>query len=384
MKKIFILSVISLLIGFGITKVIGLGNPKNNSSNIPLAVSVSSRTLQLASINISEEFPGRIVPYLIAEIRPQVGGIIIDRSFIEGSNIKKGQQLYQIDPAPYQAAHDSAKANYLKSVANLKTIQYKFNRYKELIILGGISKQEYDDSEANFFQANADVEIAKAAVEVAKINLEYTKVLAPIDGRIGKSAVTIGALVNTNQQNSLTSITALDPIYVDISQKIESLQHIKQAFADRKQVEVTLFLQNNVEYAEKGILQFHDITVDPTTNSVQARALFSNKNEELMPGMFVRSKINIKLDNVILVPQNAVTHDINGKAKIWIISPENKVSNIEIKIKRSIGNSWLVSEGLNNGDRIVTEGMQKISQGMLVNPSGETIDTSKKTNLLGE
>jgi membrane fusion protein (multidrug efflux system) len=332
----------------------------------PPAQEVTALTLVRKTADISEEFPGRTSAYAVSEVRPQVSGIIQKRLFTEGRRVSKGQQLYQIDPAPFQAAYNSAKATLAKAQASVKATQAKATRYKQLVKIEAISKQEFDDITASQAQAVADVGVAKAALDQAKINLDYTKVYAPIDGRISKSAVTQGALVDAQQTTPLATITQLHPIYVDITQPSEDMQRLRAELKNKTEQKVALLYQNGQPYAEKGDLQFTDITVDPTTSAVQMRALFDNPDADLLPGMFVRAKLELRRDNALLVPQKAATRNADGSLSVWVIAEDGTVNPATITTERSIKDQWLVISGVNAGDKIVLEGVQKVQPGAKV------------------
>ncbi|WP_142846662.1 efflux RND transporter periplasmic adaptor subunit [Telmatospirillum sp. J64-1] len=341
------------------------------------AVEVGVVTVMPQNLSVSAELPGRTAAYRVAEVRPQVSGIVLKRFFREGSDVKAGEQLYQIDPAIYQASFDSAKAELQKAEANLQASRNKANRYEELIKRGVVSKQDYDDVRALLKQNEAEVAAAKAALDLARINLDYTKVFAPISGRIGKSTVTEGALVSANQATALATIQQLDPLYVDVTQSASQLMEMRKDIAsgrirpnEQGKVPVTLFLHSGGEpYPLQGELQFSDVTVDQSTSSVQMRAVFPNPNLELLPGLFVRAKVDQGIAaDALVVPQPAVTRNADGSAMVWVVGNDNKVNIRPIKTDRAIGNKWLVTEGLQPGERIVVEGLQKISPGAEVKP----------------
>jgi membrane fusion protein, multidrug efflux system len=301
-------------------------------------------TVEPQSVMLTSELPGRTSPYLVSEVRPQVSGVIKARLFTEGSNVRAGQPLYQIDPAPYKAAYDSAAAALAKAEANLATVKLKAERYADLVKINAVSKQDFDDQNALAGQAQADVASAKAALESAKINLGYTKVASPISGRIGPSVITPGALVTAGQTNTLATVQTLDPIYVDVTQSSAELLRLKQqiaggaidgAGADRAKVK--LVLEDGTSYPWTGELKVSDVTVDPTTGAVTLRAVFPNPKGVLLPGMFVRAVIN------------------DGTAQ--------KVELRAIQAPRSVGDNWLVTSGLNPGDRVIVEGVQKVKPG---------------------
>jgi membrane fusion protein, multidrug efflux system len=323
---------------------------------------------------INTELPGRASPYLIAEVRPQVSGIIQKRLFAEGDDVKVGEVLYQIDPASYEAAYAAAKAALARSEANIMSIRNREARYKELVAINAVSQQDVDDASAALKQAEADIESGKAAVETARINLAYTRITAPISGRTGKSNVTVGALVTANQPTPLTVIQQLDPIYVDATQSSANLLRLKRNMADGRikgsgpdQARVKLFLEDGTPYPAEGSLKFSDVTVDPSTGSFTLRMVFPNPKHTLLPGMYVRPVIQEGIvERAILVPQQGVSRDPKGNPVALIVDGSDKVEQRMITIDRAIGNTWLVTEGLKAGDRLIVEGMQKVRPGASV------------------
>ena len=334
----------------------------------PVAVDVVE--LRKQQVPFVQELPGRIVASEVAEIRPQVSGIIIERLFVEGSHVTKGDQLYQIDPSAYEAALRGAKADLAKAKANVISLAAKSNRYEELVKIDAVSKQEFDDVSASLAQAKADVAIAEASVAMAEINLGYTKVYAPISGRIGKSLVTKGALVTANQPQELTTITRLDPVYVDIVQSADELMRIRQGLHGGDEVPVELLLEGQAgEYPHHGTLQFADVTVDRSTGSVQLRALFPNPEGLLLPGMFVRTRLTLEGREGILVPQRAAIRSKEGTLRVWVVTPKDTVMARELTAERAVGDSWLVTEGVRTGEKILASGLQKVREGMHVAPT---------------
>jgi membrane fusion protein, multidrug efflux system len=352
----------------------------------PPVPEVTTVTVQPQRLVLTTELPGRTAAYLIAEIRPQVNGIIQKRLFTEGSDVKVGQVLYQIDPAPFQAALDSARANRAKSEANLVATRLRFERYKGLLAEKAVSQQDYDDREAALKQAEADVEYSKAAVETARINLEYTRVTAPISGRVGKSNVTDGALVTAYQPLALATIQQLDPIYVDVPQSTTELLELKRRLEDGRlnrdgtnQSKVKLILGDGTAYPLEGALQFRDVTVDPTTGSVVLRAVFPNPEGILLPGMFVRAVVKEGInEQAILIPQQAVSRDPKGNPMALIVDSEGKIQQRMLTLDRALGDNWLVSSGLASGDRMVLEGIQKVRPGVSVKVV--PFDTARKAS----
>jgi membrane fusion protein (multidrug efflux system) len=323
-------------------------------------------------VTLTMELSGRISPQMVAEVRPQVGGIIQKRLFTEGGDIKAGEALYQIDPATYQAAYASAKAALAKSEANVFTLRQKAERYKELVAINAVSRQEYDDATAGLKQAEADIEVGKAAVDTARINLAYTKIVAPISGRIGRSAVTPGALVTANQASALATVQQLDPVYVDVTQSSADLLRLKRSLAsgeikNKDAAPVKLLLEDGSSYPLEGILKFSEVTVDQSTGSITLRAQFPNPNYLLLPGMFVRSIVQEGVkEQGMLVPQRGVTRDTAGNAVALVAGENDVVERRTLKTERAVGDSWLVTDGLKVGDRVIVEGIQRIRPGATV------------------
>ena len=321
---------------------------------------------------------GRIASFQVAEVRPQVGGILQQRLFTEGADVKAGQALYQIDPATYEAALDSAQAALMKAEANVTPARLKAERFRELLAIKAVSKQEYDDAQAAFKQAEADVAVNRAAVKTARINLEYTKVRSPISGRIGKSAFTPGALVTANQAQALTSVRQLDPVYVDITQSSQDLLRLRAHFTNgelrsaAEEAPVRLKLENGAMYPHEGRLQFTDVSVDESTGMVSLRALFPNPEHILLPGMYVRAVIAEGVDeNALLVPQRALRRDPKGQASVLLVDGGGKVDVRLVDVGRTVGDSWQVLSGLKPGDRVIVEGGQSVRPGMSVKIRGE-------------
>ncbi len=345
----------------------------------PQIPEVSIINVQIQEVVLTTELPGRTSPYRIAEVRPQVSGIILKRFFTEGSNVKEGDALYQIDPIPFQASLDNARAGLAKVEATLPSIKARLDRYEELIKVNAISKQEYDDVKAQYEQVLSDIKYWKAQVKLAEINLGYTKIKAPISGRIGKTNVTEGALVTAYQQMELTRIQQLDPIYVDIPQSTKELKELEKKlaagrlkYAGKEQNKVKLILEDGTIYQLDGTLQFKDITVDPTTSSVILRAIFPNPKGVLLPGMFVRAIIKEGINKkAILIPQEAVFRDPKGNPFVYIVDKENKVQIRPIVTDRAIEDKWLVSQGLSVGEKVIVEGFQKIMPGVPVKYKAE-------------
>ncbi|MEA9659725.1 efflux RND transporter periplasmic adaptor subunit [Xanthomonas campestris] len=331
-------------------------------------------TVRPQPVTLTTQLPGRTVPYLIAEVRPQVGGIVQTRQFTEGGDVKAGQTLYQIDPATYRASYASAQATLAKAQANLRTARLKADRYKELVQIKAISQQEGDDTAATLGQAEADVAAGKASVETARINLAFARMDAPISGRIGRSSVTPGALVTANQATALTTIQQLDPIYVDVTQPSAAVLRLKKAMARGDLVragdgaaQVSLVLEDGSTYPLQGRLAFSDVTVDQNTGSISLRAVFPNPDADLLPGMYVRAVLQegVKAQGV-LVPQQAVTRNGAGKPTAFVVGADNKLQLRVLETDRAVGDQWLVRSGLKTGDQLVVDGLSRARDGVQV------------------
>lgn len=333
-------------------------------------------TLKTQPVTLTNELPGRTSAYRSAQVRPQVTGVIEKRLFTEGTEVKAGQQLYQIDPAPYEATLASDRAAVAKAQASAKSAKLTMDRYKNLTQAHAISQQEYDDAVATYEQDVADIASAKAAVQSALINLAYTKVYAPIDGITSRSAYTEGALVTANQTDTMVTVTQLDPIYVDVTQPANALLRLKRELAAGRlkqvgdnQAQVTLVLDDGTVYPDKGKLLFSEVTVDEGTGSVVLRAVFPNKDRVLMPGMFVRERVDEgQAENAILVPQRGLTRNSKGDATVLLVDKDGKVAERVVKTERTVGDAWLVSSGVAAGDRVIVEGLQKVQPGQAVKP----------------
>ncbi|HHG8954307.1 TPA: efflux RND transporter periplasmic adaptor subunit [Citrobacter freundii] len=328
-------------------------------------------TLAPSSVNIKSELPGRALAFEIAEIRPQVGGIIIKRNFVEGDKVSKGESLYQIDPAPLQARLDSAKGALAKAQATANNVRLTLNRQSALIKSNYVSRQDYDTTLSQLNEAQANVAVAKADLEQATINLRYANVTSPIDGISGKSSMTVGALVTANQENSLVTVQRLDPIYVDLTQSVQDFLRLKEEKANGKiaqqqgKIPVELMLENGKPYRHTGTLEFSDPAVDETTGSVTLRAVFPNPEGEILPGMYVTALLDEgSQQNVLMVPQQGITHNEQGKATALILDQENVVQLREINAVKAVGNQWLVTAGLRPGDRVIVSGLQRIRPGI--------------------
>ncbi|MBV5316517.1 MAG: efflux RND transporter periplasmic adaptor subunit [Desulfobulbaceae bacterium] len=373
-EKIQRLALAGILTGMLVITGCKQSTPPGGAATAKPAPEVGVVVVNTEPVTLTMELSGRISPQMVAEVRPQVGGIIQKRLFTEGSEVKAGEPLYQIDPATYQAAHASAKAALAKAEANGFALRQRSERYKQLVAISAVSRQEYDDATAALKQAEADIETGKAAVETARINLAYTRITAPIAGRIGRSTVTPGALVTANQVTALATIQQLDPVYVDVTQSSADLLRLKRNLAsgelkgnDPGQAKVKLILEDNSAYPLEGILKFSEVTVDQSTGSVTLRAQFPNPNQLLLPGMFVSALIQEGVrEQVILVPQRGVSRDPAGNAVALVAGEKDVVERRMLKTERTVGDAWLVTDGLQAGERVIVEGIQRVRPGVTV------------------
>ncbi|MEG1601279.1 efflux RND transporter periplasmic adaptor subunit [Citrobacter sp.] len=348
-------------------------NDQGETQAHPTEPQVTVHVVESAPLAVTTELPGRTSSFRIAEVRPQVSGIVLKRNFTEGSDVEAGQSLYQIDPATYQANYDSAKGELAKSEAAAAIAHLTVKRYVPLVGTKYISQQEYDQAIADARQADASVIAAKAAVESARINLAYTKVTSPISGRIGKSNVTEGALVTNGQATELATVQQLDPIYVDVTQSSNDFMRLKQSIAqgnlhkDNTSSSVELVMENGQTYPLKGTLQFSDVTVDESTGSITLRAVFPNPQHTLLPGMFVRARVDEGVQpNAILVPQQGVTRTPRGDATVMVVNDKSLVEARPVVAVQAIGDKWLISKGLQSGDKVIVSGLQKARPGVQV------------------
>ena len=326
-------------------------------------------------VTLTSELTGRTSAYLVSEVRPQVSGIVKARLFQEGGYVRAGQALYQIDPATYQAAYNSAAAGLAQAQAAATAAKLKADRYKGLVEINAVSKQDNDDAQAASLQAAANVAAQKAAVDSARINLNYTKVLAPISGRVGKSAVTPGALVTANQTGALATVQDLSKVYVDLTQSSADMLKLQSALNSGQlgrsgSAQVTLKLEDGSTYPVPGRLEFSDVTVDPTTGSVGLRATFDNPNGVLLPGMYVRAVLGKGVaSGGMLIPQAAVSRDPKGNATVMVVGAKGMAEPRQIVTTQTVGDKWLVSSGLKAGDQVIVEGLQKVQPGAPVKPA---------------
>jgi membrane fusion protein (multidrug efflux system) len=368
----FILSTVTLLAMLALT-----GCGKKPQASAPPPPEVGVMTIQAEALPLTTELPGRIDPVRTAEVRARVAGILLKQVYREGSDVKAGDVLFQIDPAPLQAADDSAKASVASAEANLKQAQAQADRYKVLVKINAVSKQDYDTAVAAAAQDNANVLVAKAALETASLNLGYATVTAPISGRIGKALVTEGALVGQNNDaTELAVIQQLDPIYFDFTQSSTEGLKLRQEFASGKlksiapgEAKLTLLLEDGTTYPQPGKLLFSDITVDPTTGMITLRAEFPNPDDLLLPGMFARARLEQAVDaDAIEVPQRGVVYGADGKPTVSVVTPDNKVEVRPVTVSSAAGDKWIITDGLKTGERVILEGFQKVQSGMAVKP----------------
>ncbi len=355
---------------------------QKQSAPPPQTPEVGVVTVHPTTVSVTTELPGRTSAYLVAQVRARVDGIVLRREFTEGADVKEGQRLYKIDPAPYIAALNTAKASVAKAQANLTTQNALVSRYKVLVAANAVSKQDYDNAVATQGQAVADLASGKAAVDTAQINLGYTDVVSPITGRIGLSSVTPGAYVQASAATLLSTVQQLDPVYVDLTQSsVDGLKLRRDVQEGRLQTsgihaaKVTLVLEDGRPYSEQGKLQFSDVSVDQGTGSVTVRATFPNKDRVLLPGMFVRARIDEGVNNnALVVPQIGVTHDQKGQPTALVVGADNKVSLVQLVTSGTNGDNWVVESGLKSGDRVIVHGTEKAKPGMTVKPVEEQAD----------
>jgi membrane fusion protein, multidrug efflux system len=377
MFKTVAIKPLALLCAFGFTLTLAAcdNKPDQVAAN-PQNPEVKVITVKTESLQVTTDLPGRTAAFRIAEVRPQVSGVVLKRIFVEGSEVKAGQPLYQIDPAPFRAAFARAQAGVAQAQADARIAQITLNRYQSLISTQYVSRQEYDQAVANAEQARASVVSAQAARETARINLAWSTVTSPVNGRTGLSSVTEGALVQDGQSDALTRVQQLDPIYVDVTQSSEAYLRLQQDLAAGKlkqkqgKAVVQVLLQDGSRYPVTGTLAFSDVTVDQTTGAITLRAIVPNPQHQLLPGMFVRARLEEGTDpQAMLIPQQAVTRTPRGDATVMVVGSDNKVETRAISVTQAEGDKWRVSAGLNPGERIIVSGLQRAQPGMTVAPS---------------
>jgi len=347
---------------------------------------VSVITLKPRAVEITDQLPGRTTAFRVAEVRPQVTGVVQKRLFSEGTEVKAGEQLFQIDAGSYRAALSSAQAALKRAEAQAVTAKLLAERYEPLIAANAVSRQENDEAIAANARAEADVASARAAVDAARINVVYTQVLSPISGRIGRTMITEGALVTSGQQTPLATVQQLDPIYVDITQSSTEMLRLQRQFAngelvkdETNQAEVSLTLEDGSRYPERGRLKVSEASVDPSTGSVVLRAVFPNPRRELLPGMFVRAQLSQGTRSAaLMVPQRGVAHNPRGEATVLIVDKDEKVAERVVTADRAIAGEWLITSGLAPGDRVIVDGLQKAKPGSPVKaiPAAEEMNAA--------
>ncbi len=342
-------------------------------ASAPPPAEVGIITLKAQAIDLTTTLPGRVTAFQTAEVRPQVGGIVKRRVYAEGTEVKAGSVLYELDPATYQAAYASASASLAKANALAKQAKLIAKRYEGLVAIKAVSQQENDDAQASAAQTQADVALAKAALDKARIELNYTRITSPISGRSGKSSVTAGALLTANQVQALTTVVQLDPIYVDMTQSSSDFLALKRAIeqggvSQGKRIPVTLTLSDGRSYEHIGSVAFSESTVDPSTNSITLRAQFPNPSGQLLPGLFVQAKVVQGQQQGVLAPQRALSRNPQGDATAMVLDQDNKVQPRVVKTSRAIGDKWQVIEGLEAGDRLIVDGLQRAKPGSVVEP----------------
>jgi membrane fusion protein, multidrug efflux system len=354
------------------------GNSQQPPQMPPPAVTVV--TLKAQPVTLSRELPGRTTPYRVAEVRPQVTGIIRERLFEEGARVEAGQPLYQLDDATYRADFESARASLARAEAAVESARLQAARADELAKIEAISAQEHENATAALRLAEADVGVARAALARAEVILGYSQIKSPIDGVVGRSMVTPGALVTANQEQELTTVQQLDPIYVDLTQSSGELLRLRQALAAGSArgadgAPVRILLEDGTRYAHDGELTFSAVSVDPSTGSFALRAVVPNPDDLLMPGMYVRAVVsNAVREEGLLVPQQAVMRDPKGNASAMVVTADNIVEARPVTVSRAVGNQWLVESGLAVGDRVIVEGLQKVQPGAPVQPTEQQAD----------
>ena len=343
------------------------GDPDAAQGAGPVPVTVV--TLQSERVTLTRELPGRSTAYLVAEVRPQVDGIVLKRLFAEGGLVKQGQPLYQIDDATYRADLNSARANVVRAQATLETADLNAKRSSQLVQVDAVSQQDHENAAAALRQAQAELKSAQAAVDRAETIVGYARIVAPISGRIGKSTVTQGALVTANQSDPLATVQQLDPIYVDLTQSsAEWLQLRRELAAGRlsgaSDLPVTILLEDGSPYEHAGKLAFSEVSVDPTTGSFGLRVVVPNPDNVLLPGMYVRAVIGRGVrENGVLVPQQGIARDPKGSTTAMVVGADGKAEIREVRVSQTIGDKWLVEDGLAAGDKVIVEGLQKIKPG---------------------
>ncbi|WP_305804263.1 efflux RND transporter periplasmic adaptor subunit [Stenotrophomonas sp. YIM B06876] len=371
------LAALSLALTLALSACAGAGAPPAQGPG-----QVTVVTLATAPVTLTRELPGRAVAYQVAEVRPQVNGIVAKRLFTEGGQVKAGQPLYQLDDAAYRAQANSARAQLARAEATAEAARLSARRIAELAKVKAVSVQDNENAQAAMQQAQADVAAARAALDAANVTLGYARISAPISGRIGKSAVTQGALITAGQAGALATIHQLDPIHIDLTQSSSELLQLRRELAagrlqGNEQLPVTILLEDGSEFAHKGTLQFSEVSVDPATGSFNLRVRVANPEGELMPGMYVRAQVGSGIrEQALLVPMQGIARDPKGNTSAMVVNAEGKVEVRPVTVSRAIADKWLVEAGLQAGDKVIVEGLQKIGPGMPVQATEKGADTA--------
>ncbi|HJT39900.1 MAG TPA: efflux RND transporter periplasmic adaptor subunit [Sphingobium sp.] len=359
---------------FACASVIALGGCGKEQPPAPPPPGVGVVTLKVESAPLISELPGRISAFETAQVRPQINGVIRRRLFTEGGQVRAGQLLYEIEDAPYQAALGQAQGALARAQASIQATSLQAQRYRELVGINAVSRQEADNAAASAQQARADVAAQRAAVQAAQVNQNFTRIRAPISGRIGRSLFTPGALVQAGQADSLATIQRTDMVYVDVTQSAAQIIDFKQALhkggvSEADGARVQLLLPNGTTYGTEGRLQFSEVTVDPSSGAVTLRATFANPHGLLLPGMYVRAKlVEGQQQNAIIAPQQGISRDARGRATALVVGAQNKVELRQVQADRSLGDKWIITKGLKAGDRLIVEGLLNLRPGMVVQP----------------
>lgn len=373
----------TLSLVMALSTVVSLGACSGKPNQQMPQTEVGVVTLKAERLPVHTELPGRTVAYMTSDVRPQVGGILRKRLFTEGADVKAGQVLYEIDPATYQASYDNAAGTLAQAEAEVLSARPKAERYRSLLAADAVSKQDADDAIASLKEAEASVVASKASLQSARIDLDYTRITAPISGRIGTSAYTPGALVTADQSTALATINQLDPIYVDVVQSSAQLLRLREQIeagmlkAVDGKAEVSVVLEDGSTYAQTGTLEVVTASVDETTGTVKLRAVLPNAKHQLLPGMYVKAVLSTAVnEQALLVPQQSVTRDAKGDATVWVVGNDGKVAQRSVKLGDAVGDRWVATSGLKAGEKVVVEGTQKVSAGASV--KAVEVDASKK------
>lgn len=386
MPKNVAIKPLALLCALVISTLTGCDQSSGPTAQAQDAPEVKVLTLVSQNLPVITELPGRTSAFRVAQVRPQVSGIILKRAFTEGSDVVAGQTLYQIDPAPFRASYDNASAAVSEAQARAQIARVTLNRYRSLTGKQYVSRQDFDQAQATVAQTQAAVAVAEAARETARINLGWSTITAPVSGRIGRSSVTEGALVQSAQSDALATVQQLDPLYVDLTQSEQAFMHLHQELAAGRlqqqtdKVRVSVVTGNGVLFPHSGTLAFSDVTVDQTTGSITLRAVIPNPDHQLLPGMFVRARLEEGRDpGALLIPQQAVTRTPRGDASTMVVDSGNRVSVRAIQVSQAVGDKWRVTAGLRAGERVIISGLQRARPGMTVKAVAASDSSSPST-----